>query len=198
MDVGANIGKYSHVLRDILGPYAIIYAFEPVLETFRQLAINTKEINIITKNFGLSDNNSRVTMYNDPNMDYLASIYERRLQHFDLYLNKKEFVEVRTLDTICKEEKINRIHFLKLDVEGHEFNVLQGALEMINNGAIDFIQFEFGGCNIDSRTFFQDFYYLLNSRYKLYRILKDGFSPINNYREEYESFKTTNYLAIRL
>jgi len=66
---------------------------------------------------------------------------------------------------------------------------------MLHSGSIDFIQFEFGGCNIDSRTYFQDFYYLLKDNYKIYRIVKDGIYPINQYREMYEAFITTNYLA---
>ncbi len=66
---------------------------------------------------------------------------------------------------------------------------------MLGSGAVDFIQFEFGGCNIDSRTYFQDFYYLLNDRYKISRILKDGLYPISRYKEMYEAFTTTNYLA---
>lgn len=68
---------------------------------------------------------------------------------------------------------------------------------MLNDGIIDFIQFEFGGCNIDSRTYFQNFYYLLNTKYQIYRILKNGLYSIKKYRETQEIFVTTNYLAQR-
>jgi hypothetical protein len=85
-----------------------------------------------------------------------------------------------------------------MDVEGNELNILNGAKRMIENDSIDFIQFEFGGCNIDSRTFFQDFFYLLKERYRIYRILKNGLYPIDSYSEKYEIFITTNYLAQRI
>ena len=76
-------------------------------------------------------------------------------------------------------------------------NALQGAIELINNKKIDYIQFEFGGTNIDSKTYFRDFYYLLNSNYKIYRILKDGLFEISTYKETYEIFSAINYLAIK-
>lgn len=68
---------------------------------------------------------------------------------------------------------------------------------MIENGQIDFIQFEFGGCNIYSKTFFQDFYYLLKEKYKLYRILENGLFKLPDYQEIQEIFITINYLSIK-
>ena len=84
-----------------------------------------------------------------------------------------------------------------MDVEGHELKILNGAKGMIDSNSIDYIQFEFGGCNIDSRTYFQDFWYLLNDKYKFNRILKDGLFEINSYKEIYECFITTNFLLER-
>lgn len=74
---------------------------------------------------------------------------------------------------------------------------MNGAKQMINDKRIDAIQFEFGGCNIDSRTFFQDFFYLLKDNYKIYRVLKDGLLEMPIYKETYEIFITINYLAIK-
>jgi hypothetical protein len=87
---------------------------------------------------------------------------------------------------------------LKLDIEGHELNAIKGAKQMIADKKVDFIQFEFGGCNIDSRTYFQDFYYLLKDKYRIYRILRDGIFEIEQYKETSEIFITVNYLAERL
>src|SRR5205823_468681 len=86
--------------------------------------------------------------------------------------------------------------FLKLDTEGHELSVLRGAEEMIGAGAIGSLQFEFGGCNIDSRTYFQDFFYLLDGRYFVYRILSRGLARVRRYTEMDEVFTTTNYVAL--
>ena len=67
---------------------------------------------------------------------------------------------------------------------------------MIEADAITNILFEFGGCNIDSRTFFQDFFYLLKDKYHIYRVLQDGLFQISEYREIYEIFLTTNFLEV--
>ena len=51
------------------------------------------------------------------------------------------------------------IDLLKLDVEGHELEVLRGGVRMFAQRRVKMVSFEFGGCNIDSRTYFRDFYY---------------------------------------
>jgi hypothetical protein len=82
-----------------------------------------------------------------------------------------------------------------LDIEGNEFNALLGAKRMIDNGAIDYIQFEFGGCDIDAKVFFRDIFLYLHDKYKIYRILRKGRQEIKIYRELLEIFVTTNYFC---
>ena len=55
-----------------------------------------------------------------------------------------------------------------------------------------------GGANIDSRTFFQDFWYLLSGKYKIYRIIKNGLIEVKGYEESLEIFKNINFLAIQV
>jgi hypothetical protein len=63
---------------------------------------------------------------------------------------------------------------------------------------IDLIQFEFGGCNIDTRIFFQDFWYFFKKKgFDLFRISPLGIIPITNYKESDEYFTTSNYLVKR-
>jgi len=100
------------------------------------------------------------------------------------------------LDNFCEKNHIDFIDMLKMDVEGHEFRVLQGSKRMLENRKINYIQFEFGGSNIDSRTYFKDFYDLLKKDYTIYRVLADGIRPIGQYNEMlHEIFTTINYLA---
>ncbi|HIO21636.1 MAG TPA: FkbM family methyltransferase, partial [Nitrospirales bacterium] len=89
------------------------------------------------------------------------------------------------------------ISVCKIDIEGHELDALNGFGEALKH--IDVIQFEFGGCNIDTRTFFQDFWYFFTERgFDIYRITPFGAVKINRYRELDEFFTTTNYLAKRI
>jgi FkbM family methyltransferase len=150
---------------------------------------------VIPVNLGLSDKMERQNLYSDSLSSGLASVYNRRLDHYNIEIDKTEEINLTTIDSFCVSNGIENIDFLKIDVEGHELNVLQGAKRMIENEKIRFIQFEFGGCNIDSRTFFQDFFYLLNDKYKIYRVFRNGLIPIVRYSETNEIFLTVNYFA---
>lgn len=196
-DVGANIGNYSQkIVNEFINVNFQLYSLEPSREPFFNLNKRFKNNpNLRLYNIGLGNRNTVKTLFYNKNKSGLSSVYNRRLSHFGIEMNLKESIELRTLDSFCEERKIKRIDFLKLDVEGNEFKVLEGAKKMIENNAITFIQFEFGGCNIDSRIFFQDFWYLLSPKYRIYRILKDNFVEISEYEEVDEIFLTTNYLA---
>jgi FkbM family methyltransferase len=196
-DVGGNVGLYSLALYEFFKNDAVIHTFEASKITFQKLTETTQNIKqIINNNLGISDLEQVKLLYTNKDCSGLASIYNRKLDHFGISLAKTEEIKLTTIDGYCTRNKIERIHFLKLDIEGHEVKALEGAKQLINNKKIDFIQFEFGGCNIDSRTYFQDFYYLLKENYKIYRILKNELFEITCYKEIYEVFITVNYLAI--
>lgn len=64
---------------------------------------------------------------------------------------------------------------------------------------IKIVTFEFGDCNIDSRTFVQDFYYFFKSHgmSSIFRILPSGdLQHIKRYDETLEQFRTTNFLVL--
>jgi FkbM family methyltransferase len=196
-DVGANIGDYALEAFSFLGTSARIFCFEPSNATCEMLRENTRSIStIIVYPHGFSDKEQELELFSDKQGSGLASLYDRRLDHLGTHLLNREMVRLSTIDRFCRENNIMSINLLKVDVEGHEYKVFAGATEMLDANAIDMIQFEFGGCNIDSRTFFQDFYYLLNPKYRLYRLTVDGIVPIDIYNEKYEQFRTTNFVAI--
>lgn len=198
-DVGANVGDYSILLKDIFKEKARLFSFEPSKKTYQKFLINTKDLSDLNHyNFGFGNEDTKITLFSNADESALASLYPRRLDHFNIQMNKTEEIEIKTIDWFCLEQGIKHIHFLKIDVEGHEIQVLEGAKNIIDSKGIDFIQFEFGGCNIDSRTFFQDFYYFLKDNYHIHRIVKDGLYTIKGYKEMYEAFITTNYLAERI
>lgn len=195
-DVGANIGDYSKTVSQVMGTSATIHAFEPSSATYSTLKENTSGVsNLVLHHFGMTDVPGEMTLYKNSGLSGLSSVYQRRLDHFNIAMDQKETIRLESIDSFCTAEGIARIHFLKLDIEGNELRALTGAKGMIEKGAIDFIQFEFGGCNIDSRTFFQDFFYALNDHFRIFRILKDGLAEITSYSESEEVFITINYLA---
>jgi FkbM family methyltransferase len=203
-DVGANLGNWSLQCLEHFRQHVRLYIFEPSRYTFDRLTENLSATHgtllgkmVFPFNMGLSDATQAAMLYYDKKLSGMASVYKRKLNHFAKSLNYEEKIEVMTLDDFCQRQDIGRIHFLKMDTEGHELNILKGAEKMIAASAIDFIQFEFGGCNIDSRTYFQDFFYYLTPKYRVYRVCKDGLRQISSYKEQYEVFVTANYLAER-
>lgn len=199
-DVGANIGGF---LKTVTGVFddcpRRIWSFEPSPRTFATLSAMVAErglAGVDIHNIGFGREDGTLTLFSDRAGSALASVYQRRMDHFGRALTQEETVSLRHIDGFCAGQGIERIHYLKMDVEGHELDCLRGAQGMLAAGAIDFIQFEFGGANIDSRTFFQDFWYLLKD-YKISRILKNGLYEIAKYTEFEEIFLVQNYLAER-
>ena len=197
-DVGGNNGDYATELASFFSTKAIIHSFEPSSSAFHALVEKTKNINnLISNNFGLSDFEENLLLYTNIEGSVWASVYQRDLERYGISLDKSELIKLTTIDNYCEENKIDRINFLKLDIEGHELKALNGAKQMINNKKIDFIQFEFSSANIDSRTYFHDFYLLLKNNYQLYRITQNNLFDLKEYQETYEVFTTTNYLAVK-
>ncbi|MFT4599937.1 MAG: FkbM family methyltransferase [Arenicella sp.] len=193
-DVGANKGQYSELLLKSLIP-AIIYAFEPVhtVADIFETKITSEKVHLIRK--GLGETEGSLIIYKDPSNDLLSSVYKRDLSQTNFDLSSEEEIEITTLDKFCQLNKIDKIDYLKLDVEGHEMSALKGSIEMLRAGRINHIQFEFGGCNLDSRTNLRDFFNLLSNQYKIFRILEDGIIEVN-YDASHEVYNTTNFIAI--
>ncbi len=194
LDVGANQGGYALAANAILKNCAI-YCFEPAPKTFVKLqAAAASFSNIQIFNFGLSAQKAQSSLFFSESVSGLASLYDRPVFREKGMNAASVSISLDTVDSFCEKRGITEIDFLKLDVEGHELEVLKGAGEMIKNRRIDYIQFEFGGTDIDARVFLKDFFEFLGSNYQIFRILKDGLQIVE-YDETQEIFTTTNYLA---
>jgi hypothetical protein len=89
------------------------------------------------------------------------------------------------------------IDFLKVDVEGHELEVFKGTKEMLGKGAIKYIQFEYGGCNIDARMLLKDlFNFFLPYHYTLYKIYPHELRHVPRYDQRLENFQYQNWVAV--
>jgi FkbM family methyltransferase len=196
-DVGANIGQYTLELVKVFDMNKTkIFCFEPSPAAFQQLVASIRETaNVFLFNTGLGEKDEKRMLYTDFKGSDLGSLYDLKTPFRPFANRNAEMVEIISLENFCRENHIRRIDFLKMDIEGHELKVLEGALNMIKSRNIKYIQFEFGPCNIDSRTYFRDYFFLLNEYYKIYRIVQDGIFPIDSYSHTSEVFLTTNYLA---
>jgi FkbM family methyltransferase len=190
-DVGANVGDYSNLVESLV-PNARVHAFEPSPTAFHALEASLGG-RACLHGYGLGERDEEIALYAPAPGSPLASISQRRHPSAEWY--PLERVRLRRLDDVCSEEAVTRIDLLKIDVEGHELAVLNGAATMLAEGRIQRIQFEFGGANIDSRTFLRDILDVL-PRFALFRIVRDGLVEVR-YEELWEVFTTTNFVAIR-
>ena len=196
-DVGANVGSYSKMLNQAF-PDSKIYAFEPNLNTFKVLKEQFSRADVKTFCIGLSScaSKTKIYTYASDNQSQHASIYKEVLSD----LHKADQVigidfETDSIDNFCEQHNIKEIDFLKIDTEGHEFEVMSGAKKMIMQGSIKIIQFEFNEMNIISRVFLKDFYHMLND-YNIYRVDSDRLLPLFEYDSRNEIFQFQNFLAV--
>ncbi|MFT4305080.1 MAG: FkbM family methyltransferase, partial [Candidatus Woesearchaeota archaeon] len=109
---------------------------------------------------------------------------------------KKLKVKTTTLYDYVTENNIKKINFIKIDCEGHDLFVLQGLKKYLNNKFIDIIQFEYGGCNIDSHTNLRDFYELIENKEFVIGKLMPKNIEIRRYAHHMENFHYANYVII--
>ena len=196
-DIGSNRGIYTDELLKYY-PKASYFLFEPLKEPYQYLVSKYKNNpNIKIYNNAVSDINSKSIIYYDKKGTGAASLVKRKLDHFGIEFDKVEEVDLISLNTLFKDEFNNssfKVNICKIDIEGHEITVLNSLKN--NFEKFGLIQFEIGGCNIDSRTFFQDFWYLLKNNFDIYRVGPSGPILINEYRELDEVFVMTNYIAV--
>jgi FkbM family methyltransferase len=200
-DVGANKGQFLDLLLEHLGRSEFrVHCFEPGRETFRALAASHQgDPRVTLNNVALGRAKGEATLHYDEAGSGLASLTKRKLDHFGIEFAESETIQVETIDDYCATNAIDHIHVLKIDVEGHELDALAGAKRMFEAKAIDLVTFEFGGCNIDTRTFFQDFWYFFrDAGFSLFRITPSGYlRPLETYREIHEQFRTINFVAVQ-
>lgn len=95
-----------------------------------------------------------------------------------------------TLDRYVERMRIKRINFLKIDTEGRELEVLYGAKNLLQKGAIDFIQFEYDGTFLDAKiTLEQIFKYLTKYRYNIFQIQPGKLSYYSEFIPDLENYQ---------
>jgi FkbM family methyltransferase len=120
-DVGAANGEYAvHFLKKF--PDAVVYCFEPLKDSFEKLKQNTLPFGQRAKlfNFALYKENAELDFYVQPSRDG-SSLYQAR--------NAENVVKIQAkrLDDFVAEQKIGKIDFIKIDVEGAEKEVIDGG-----------------------------------------------------------------------
>ena len=144
-DVGAFVGDITKIYSEFF-PQATIYCFEPFPDSFKKLSELADDKSVKCYQTALCEQNGKATLLvnSDPSCN---SFSPRPRTGAKYYSNKAQNigqieVQTQTLDTFCGKEKISNIDILKLDVEGAETKVLQGAVEKLKSNQIKLIYTE--------------------------------------------------------
>jgi FkbM family methyltransferase len=137
-DIGANIGVYSMVLSRLVGGEGEVHCFEPVEHILQKLLINKAlngANNLVINNFALGDKSGNMLMYQVKEGVFRGGtstlLYNNNVKGLgEKYFDKKN-VAVHTLDEYVAGNKIKRVDFIKIDVEGFELNILNGSRKIL-------------------------------------------------------------------
>jgi FkbM family methyltransferase len=198
IDVGAHAGGYTAAAQTAFGQRARIHCFEPNPALFRSLAQRFDgDAQVRCHQVALGSASGSAPLFLDRVGSSRGSLVEASFQITGRPIEQTHEVMVKTLDGVADEEGIYRVDVLKLDVEGHELAVLEGAARLLDAGRIEAVQFEFGERNLASRTYLRDFFELLGPEFSFFRVVPRGLVRIEQ-RAKNEIFALeTNYLAVR-
>jgi len=198
MDIGANMGNYSVMLRKS-GITLPLFAFEPHPVAYRKLSAAAETYNFTAVPMGAGEESSTATIYDyqgDGGSEH-ASMYKGVIEHLHKGKAEEATIALTTIDEFVAQHRILKIALLKIDTEGHELSVLKGARQTIASGLAEVIQVEFNEMNIISRTFFRDIVDILPG-YDFYRLLPDGLKALGAYNStSYEIFSFQNIVAMK-
>lgn len=124
LDIGANIGVTALGF-SLIAPRGKVYGFEPVPRTYGYLTENirhNRRSNVTILNAGCGAQVATMTMHDDT---YSAGSFIVQENTFAKNVNAVK-VEIIPVDKFVSDNKINRIDFIKIDVEGFEMDVLDG------------------------------------------------------------------------
>jgi len=140
LDVGANVGAYSILLGQWVGPSGKVFAFEPAPEPFdglvRHVALNglAHTVEAIQMAVGGEDGTAALLVAGTGGESRLVSGTSE--SDADATID----VPLTTIDAFCAERGLSP-DFIKVDVEGFELSVLQGARETIRRRGRDLALF---------------------------------------------------------
>lgn len=179
-DVGANVGQTTQKYRKLF-PKADIYGFEPFRPVF-EIYLNTckGDRRIHPENIALSNRTGDAEFFVN-SLHYTNSLLRNNTEYTNDLQSYAPIatihVKTATLDSYCATHAVERIHILKMDVQGGELLVLEGALELLTSARINLIYAEVEFVPIyqrqpllkDLESFLVQYHYRLHKMYNVYK-----------------------------
>ena len=140
-DVGANEGQSARSMRGCF-PDAEIWCFEPVSQTYQELLRQTGDLDLRHHQVGFGAVPQEAVMMVDKEnrMSDTNSLVSSIHHQQDALVS--ETIQIDTLDAFCEREGVSNIDYLKVDTEGYDLTVLQGAARLLQENCVAFIETE--------------------------------------------------------
>ena len=176
LDCGENYGFYSLFAASI-SPLNRVIAFEASKQTCKEFTRNleiNRSLNIKLENLGVSNSNNKYLKFNESKKDWESSF-----SHNNFVSSVSQKVRTIKIDDYLKNKKIKDYFlFLKIDVEGNEFEVIKSALNIIKKNSpiiiIEFSKYNFLEKN-ENYKFFNQF--LKKFNYNIYSVNNKKMKP---------------------
>ena len=142
-DPGTNLGYITATCLGLVGNSGHIYSFEPSKTCFEKLAQNNdldKFTNLSLLNAAISRETDEATFYDTPRV--ISRGYACLEDAATPEDGTPYTINVYGIDGFCGKNGIEKIKFLKLDIEGSELPALRGSSNLLENKAIDYILVE--------------------------------------------------------
>lgn len=131
LDIGANKGDFTILGASLVGPAGLVVAIEPERENFEVLrrAITINRVNQVRAvRVALTNYTGDTTLF----LGKYSGWHSLKLGPAASY--GKQTVPARRCDDVLRELGVNAVDVMKIDVEGAELEVLQGATETLARG----------------------------------------------------------------
>jgi FkbM family methyltransferase len=173
VDAGASFGWYTILFSKLVGPTGHVHAFEPMPHTFHVLQSNTtlnKCSNVTLNNVALDATNGQKNMFlPDIGVSGSFCLHKYKTTYQTISCNTK------TLDDYCLKRKINRVDFIKADIEGAEFLMLKGAINIIKSSMpVMFLEVQGKSTNLFGYKPKEIFEFLFSLGYRSYYVNDEG------------------------
>jgi FkbM family methyltransferase len=172
IDIGSNFGFYTLFFSRVVGESGCVYSIEPVPLTFEILSNNIGKLqldNVKVLNYAISEKIGIAQMEIPEYGSGGESFYSARLVNRvnDTSSLRKYSIVTKTLDSLFSDWE-REISFIKIDVEGHEWPVIQGAEKVISRFLPALFIEVTGNPEDQNSKAFQLFNHLINKGYSTY------------------------------
>jgi len=136
IEIGANLGYYALLESKLVGKNGLVICFEPSPINFEYLKNNCSlndAVNVKVYNYAVGDENKTINF-----LVTEASNLCRVVEKYNSSEGKIVKIPLITMDSFISKNSLESIDFVRMDIEGYEFNVYKGMKNLINKFKPDF------------------------------------------------------------